>query len=186
MNPRPLGYEPYDVRLSRLGPSLDSAVTSADRTDPVSLGRLRLPRLVLSRRVRFTNRFTEQPIDLQFPASLRALPSLRPWARQRVRTRQATASGAASTRDASLPVVPRGSRWESLWEVPYGPEWEWLRREAQDFEETVAAGPSFPVYEVRREDRDGQPVDLMVTVMGRVVSLDTVRLTLRPPGRVRT
>ena len=37
-----------------------------------------------------------------------------------------------------------------------------------------------------REDRDGQPVDVMVTVMGRVVSLDTVRLTLRPPGRVRT
>ena len=37
-----------------------------------------------------------------------------------------------------------------------------------------------------REDRDGQPVDVMVTVMGRVVSLDTVRLTLRPPWRVRT
>jgi hypothetical protein len=67
LNPRPLGYEPYDVRLWRLGPSLAGVVTSADRPGPVSHGRLRLPRLVLSRRVWFTNRFTEQAIDLQFP-----------------------------------------------------------------------------------------------------------------------
>ena len=97
--------------LWRLGQSLAGVVTSADRTDPVSLGRLRLPRLVLSRRVRFTNRFTEQPIDLQFPEPLRALPSLRPWARQRVRTRQATASGTALTRDASLPLMPDDAPW---------------------------------------------------------------------------
>jgi hypothetical protein len=78
--------------LWRPGRSLVGAVTSADRTGPISLRRLRLPRLVLSRRVRFTNRFTEQAIDLQFPAPLRALPwqpSL-DW-RHRVRTRQATA-----------------------------------------------------------------------------------------------
>jgi hypothetical protein len=60
LNPRPLGYEPYDVCLWRPGPSPAGAVTSADRPGPISLGRLRLPRLVLSRRVRFTNRFTEQ------------------------------------------------------------------------------------------------------------------------------
>ncbi len=81
MNPRPLGYEPYDASLWRLGPSLAGVVTSADRTDPVSPCRLRLPRLVLSRRVRFTNRFTEQAIDLQFPYSFRpfrrAIPGLR-------------------------------------------------------------------------------------------------------------
>jgi hypothetical protein len=35
---------------------------------------------------------------------------------------------------------------------------------------------------LNREDRDGQPVDVMVTVMGRVVSLDTVRLTLQRLG----
>ena len=59
MNPRPLGYEPYDLGLSRLALSLAGVVTSAGRTNPISLCRLRLPRPVLSRRVRFTNRFTE-------------------------------------------------------------------------------------------------------------------------------
>ena len=49
MNPRPLGYEPYDESLCRLGLSLADTVTSADRTDPVSPCRLRLPRLMLSR-----------------------------------------------------------------------------------------------------------------------------------------
>ena len=66
MNPRPLGYEPYDARLPRPGLSPADAVTSVDRTDPVSIRRLRLPRLKLSRRVRFTNRFTKQAVDLQF------------------------------------------------------------------------------------------------------------------------
>ena len=54
MNPRPLGYELYDVCLWRPGPSLAGVVTSADRTDPISLRRLRRPRLGRSRRVRFT------------------------------------------------------------------------------------------------------------------------------------
>jgi len=65
--PRPLGYEPYDARLPRLRLSLAGAATSADRTDHISLRRLRLPRLKLSRRIRFTNRFTEQVFDLQIP-----------------------------------------------------------------------------------------------------------------------
>ena len=43
MNPRPLGYEPYDIGLYRLKPSLTGAVTSADRTDPISHRRLRPP-----------------------------------------------------------------------------------------------------------------------------------------------
>jgi hypothetical protein len=80
LNPRPLGYEPYDVRLWRPGPSLAGAVTSADRTDPISLRRLRLPCLELSRRVRFTNRFTEQAIDLRFPAPSRHPGGCRPRA----------------------------------------------------------------------------------------------------------
>ena len=80
-------------------------MTSADRTDPISLRRLRLPRLKLSRRVRFTNRFTERDIDLQFLHPSAPFPSCHRRARHRVRTRQATASGAASTRDTSPPVV---------------------------------------------------------------------------------
>ena len=59
-----LGYEHYDTHLWRPGQSLAGAVTSADKPGPISLGRLPLPHLVLSRRVRFTNRFTEQAIDL--------------------------------------------------------------------------------------------------------------------------
>jgi len=43
LNPRPLGYEPYDIGLSRLKPSLAGAVASADRTNPISPCRLRLP-----------------------------------------------------------------------------------------------------------------------------------------------
>ena len=61
MNPRPLGYEPYDIGLYRLGLSLAGVVTSADRTNLISLCRLRLPHPVLSRRVRLTNRFTGLP-----------------------------------------------------------------------------------------------------------------------------
>ena len=56
--PTPLGYEPYDVCLCHIGLSLAGVMTSVDRTDHVLLGRLRLPRPVLYRRVRFTNRFT--------------------------------------------------------------------------------------------------------------------------------
>ena len=59
------------MRLWRPGQSLAGVVNSADKPDPISLGRLRLPRLVLSRCVRFTNRFTEQAIDLAFLRELR-------------------------------------------------------------------------------------------------------------------
>ena len=76
LNPRPLGYEPYDICLRCLGQFLAGAVTSADRTDLISVRRLCLPRLVLSRRVRFTSRFTERAIDLRFPAPSR--PPLHP------------------------------------------------------------------------------------------------------------
>jgi hypothetical protein len=95
LNPRPLGYEPYDARLWCLGQSLVGVVTSADRTDPVSLRRFRLPCLVLSRRVRFTNRFTEQAIDLRSrtPSRPSRAASL---GLCRVRARQAT----------SPPVMP--------------------------------------------------------------------------------
>jgi hypothetical protein len=78
LNPRPPGYEPYDARLWRLGLSLAGVVTSADRTDHISLRRLRL---VLSRHVRFTNRFTEQAIDLQFPAPFPLFRGCHPWVR---------------------------------------------------------------------------------------------------------
>ena len=52
----------------RLKTSLAGPVTLEDKTDPISLRRLHLPHLVLSRRVRFTNWFTEQAIDLRVPA----------------------------------------------------------------------------------------------------------------------
>ena len=56
MNLRPLGYEPYDARLLCLGESLVSALTSADLRDDVDSVPPCLPRLKLSRCVRFTNR----------------------------------------------------------------------------------------------------------------------------------
>jgi hypothetical protein len=58
-----LGYEPYDERLCRLGPSPVATLTSANLRREVVLVRLRLPRLSLSRSVRFTNRFTEPVSD---------------------------------------------------------------------------------------------------------------------------
>ena len=64
MNPRPLGYEPTDVRLRCLGQSPVTALTSADLRREVVPGLLHLSRLSLSRCVRFTNRFTEPVLDL--------------------------------------------------------------------------------------------------------------------------
>ena len=75
------------MRLCRLGLSLASPVTSADGTDHVSPRRLRLLRLTLSRSVWFTNRFTKQATDLQFPPPSRPSVAV---VRHRVRARQAT------------------------------------------------------------------------------------------------
>jgi hypothetical protein len=102
LNLRPLGYEPYDVCLWCLGPSLADVVTSANRTDPVSPRRLRLPRLVLSRRVRFTNRFTDQATDLQFPHPSRPSAAAIPGAPHRVRA-------ARQPRLRSCPPLSRGA-----------------------------------------------------------------------------
>ncbi len=74
-----LGYEPTDVRLLCLGQSLVTALTSADLRREVVPGLLHLSRLSLSRRVRFTNRFTEPVLDLRLSALPRARPrALRP------------------------------------------------------------------------------------------------------------
>jgi hypothetical protein len=51
LNPRPLGYEPYDVCLCRLASSLVAALISEDGWRALVSGPLRLPRLKLSRRV---------------------------------------------------------------------------------------------------------------------------------------
>jgi hypothetical protein len=54
-----LGYEPYDASRYRLKQSLVSALTSINLRHEVAMGPVRLPRLRLSRRVRFTNPFTD-------------------------------------------------------------------------------------------------------------------------------
>jgi hypothetical protein len=58
-------YEPYGARLSCLGQSLAGLVTLTDSADHGVLGRLRLPRLILFHRIRFTNRFTLRVIDMR-------------------------------------------------------------------------------------------------------------------------
>jgi len=59
LNPRPLGYEPYDVCLCRLAQSPVTTLTSMDWRREVAFGPLRIARLKPSRSVWFTNRFTE-------------------------------------------------------------------------------------------------------------------------------
>jgi hypothetical protein len=59
-----LGYEPTDVRLRCLGQSLVTVLTSTDLLAEVLWRLLCLPRLSLSQRVWFTNRFTEVVLDL--------------------------------------------------------------------------------------------------------------------------
>ena len=55
MNPRPLGYEPYDARLPRLGQSPVAALASADGRQAFIPGLQGLPRLNPSRYVSCTN-----------------------------------------------------------------------------------------------------------------------------------
>ncbi len=69
LNLRPLGYEHHDARLCHLGPSLVPALSSANSRREVALGRPRLSRLSLSRRVRFTNWFTKPVSDQRLTAS---------------------------------------------------------------------------------------------------------------------
>jgi hypothetical protein len=64
-----LGYEHYDARLCCLGPSPVAMLTSANLWREVVSGRPRLPRLSLSRSVRFTNRFTGSVVDRRLTAS---------------------------------------------------------------------------------------------------------------------
>ena len=98
LNLRPLGYERYDVGLWRLGQSLADAVTSADGTKHVPLAPSRLPRLNLFRRVRFTNWFTEQAIDLRFPSSPPSSRGCHPSGRgRRVQAYAAPRTGLALT-----------------------------------------------------------------------------------------
>jgi hypothetical protein len=92
LNPRPLGYEPYDAHPCRLGLSLAGVVTSADRPGPSrSVGSVSPVSYCLAAsglQIGLQNRL----LICRFPAPLRALlwlPSL--GARHRVRTRQATA-----------------------------------------------------------------------------------------------
>jgi hypothetical protein len=62
LNPRPLGYEHYDLRLPRLRPSPIVALTSADPRHEVVPGLLRLSRLSMSRRVSCTNEPPGRPV----------------------------------------------------------------------------------------------------------------------------
>ncbi len=78
------------MRLRRLKQSLVTALTSADLRREVDSVLPCLPRLKLSRRVRFTNRFTEPAPDLRIPAApagARQAPcTVVPYARHRRRT----------------------------------------------------------------------------------------------------
>lgn len=64
MNPRPLGYEPYDARLKRLAWSLVAALTSAYGATHVFADSVGLPRLKPSRCVSCTNPCTNLVPDL--------------------------------------------------------------------------------------------------------------------------
>ena len=71
MNPRPLGYEPYDVRLCRPASSLVATLTSEDGRRAFVSGPLRLPRLKPSRRVLCTNPCTNLVTEsLAVPAQM--------------------------------------------------------------------------------------------------------------------
>jgi len=73
-----LGYEPYDVRLPRLGQSPVAALASADLRHEVVPGLLRLPRLSMSRRVSCTNACTNQAPGLLVHVGQHDSPIWRP------------------------------------------------------------------------------------------------------------
>jgi len=79
LNPRPLGYEPHDARLCRLGPSLVTALTSVDSRREVVSSLLRISCLSLSRRIPCTNSCTNVVPDRRVSAlSIRAARTFRP------------------------------------------------------------------------------------------------------------
>jgi len=65
MNPGPLGYEPYDARLCRPEQPLVTASTSIYLWRDVAVGPVRLRRLKLARRIRFTSPFTDAGMELR-------------------------------------------------------------------------------------------------------------------------
>ena len=77
-----LGYEPYDVRLPRLGQSPVAALASADLRHEVVPGLLRLPRLSMSRRVSCTNACTNQAPGLLVHVASMTARSGDHWARE--------------------------------------------------------------------------------------------------------
>jgi hypothetical protein len=104
LNPRPLGYEPYDVRLCRLALSLVAALTSADGRRAFMPGLRCLPRLNLSRRVLCTNSCTNLVTEsLAVPTQVPSWdgvtvdsPALAP---DRIRNRQVPTSGSICSVD---------------------------------------------------------------------------------------
>jgi hypothetical protein len=111
LNPRPLGYDPYDVRLCRLGRSPVAVLASADSRLVVVPGLLRLPQFTLSRRVRFTNWFTEVVLDLRVSVLLTgAKRTLQPVGSSRHRRGHWVnpVQASAGCRYSFVPVVVRG------------------------------------------------------------------------------
>jgi hypothetical protein len=71
LNPRPLGYEPYDVCLCHLASSLVAELTLEDGRRAFVSDPLRLPRLKPSRRVLCTNPCTNRVTEsLAVPAQM--------------------------------------------------------------------------------------------------------------------
>lgn len=82
LNLRPLGYEHCDARLWHLGRSRVIALASGNPVRYLVPEPPRLRYLALSRRVRFTNRFTETVLDVR----------LRTWIARRASIPRTTAS----------------------------------------------------------------------------------------------
>ena len=94
------------MRLWRPGQSLAGVVNSADKPDPISLGRLRLPRLVLSRCVRFTIGLQNRLLICSSLTPPRPSMAAVPGRGTMSGLAKRLPSGTASTRDAS----PRRAR----------------------------------------------------------------------------
>jgi hypothetical protein len=86
LNLRPLGYEPYDARLWRLGQALADAVTSADGAKhvPLAPSRLSPPTLFAASglQIGLQARLRHEWIALRFRASTAVAPA-QAWSRRR-------------------------------------------------------------------------------------------------------